>query len=342
MSSEKRRRKLPKRLFKQRPSDAKSDESYQLPAWLKKPQTQAEHAIAAVNVRLPGRQQEQAELATLFAIHRVVNKPGGQVMQIATQLLMGDTDCIRMHENGVPIPPEVKAKMPALLGRQHLELPEPRTVAWFADFEQKLRNFTMSEATGGRVQVSDAVPSVAVVATDDDRIVGYASASLEARGLVFVRSTPGSIDFSRVTIIPQANGMKFPSVNIAWTARNYRGQGISASLLQRLVTRFTGSPLVAYEAPFSMGGLRLIQHVAGLNFWASIGGMGLMMIAAPLDGEHALTQCHNRRVIENESELQAATEKAREMGYTPFVPDELAWSQLSVPLGAQKRPPADL
>jgi hypothetical protein len=134
--------------------------------------------------------------------------------------------------------------------------------------------------------------------------------------MLVVSSEPGRIDPAHVLIVPESASLKVPYVCIAWTAATYRRSGIARSLLEDIAKEFDVSPQrLAYDMPFSPGGLSLIQQFAGLRFLATTAQ--LMVIGVPIEHEHWLAECHSRIVAGqgDRDAVQQVQNKLAQAGY---------------------------
>ena len=235
-------RKAPKRLFKNRNRAPTAEQANGLPSWMSPPRTDQERGIVAVHIRLPGREAEQAKMREVFAIHRVVDPGRERILQVATQLFLAERAHEPKYPNGVTVPSELRSEMPHLEGQRFLKIKASRTVPWFAAFDQRMCQIAMDECTYGVRSSSDIIPGVAVLALDDDRIVGYACACFSPRNMLLVSSEPGIINPARVMMMPESSTLKVPYVCIAWTAANYRRTGIALSLMEGIARRFRCGP----------------------------------------------------------------------------------------------------
>ena len=288
-------------------------------SWLPPPRTEEDRCIMATHIRVPGLEAGQARCGKC-AFHRYVYPAEKMVLQFAALLFMAGDVHAPEYPNGVPIPAELRDQMPRLEGRQEWLMTNTRQVPWFAGFYHRMCDIAMAECSYGIGSSAELVPDVAVLALDDDRVVGYACGGCTPRNVLFIQSEPGHIDRARIAMMRESPSLKVPYVSIVWTAANYRRSGIARLLVEDIAKALHVTPQgLAYETPFSPEGLRLVQHCAGLKFMASTAQ--LMMAGVPIEHEDCLTECHDRIVVEEaDSEaLQRMQERMAEMGYSAGV-----------------------
>ena len=128
------------------------------------------------------------------------------------------------------------------------------------------------------VEVTEGCSSV--IAVKDNRMVGWVSGQPTEAALLMAGTTPDGFDAGSCSFMPPLK-VAVPAIELAWVAKNHRGQGVASELARALASEWKLPPSrVAYGLPFTRAGFALARAVAGPRFLASTQGIMTHLVTA--------------------------------------------------------------
>lgn len=106
---------------------------------------------------------------------------------------------------------------------------------------------------------------------DEDRAVAFATTSLATSAtLLGCHVEDGRVTKDRCIMASLIPGVSVRQVELLWVARDYRRQGLGEALLRFVAEHHGEHPgRLAFQRPFTPGGLRTICRTAGNRFWTT-------------------------------------------------------------------------